>query len=396
MSEALREPAAGDVLLGKYSLVRVLGAGGMGRVFEGINIDTGRRVAIKTLHARFWDHTTLRKRFLREARAVARVRHPNVVEVLDMHAGSDEAAPFIVYEFLEGESLDVWLLAQPTGRATPAMCLRAMVPVVAAVVAVHRADVVHRDLKPGNVFLARDARGDLSPKLIDFGLALYDVDGDVTITASDVAVGTPAYMSPEQAGGRRDVGEQSDVWSIGATLYECLTGSLPFDGLNARAVMNLIQHGVVRPILERAPTLPPDLASVVMRCLSRDRSERYSTVNDLLEALLATDTWRDLELPRPVTISDESLPVVETRSEPPSAPLTPPSEPAPLRQSDPRASASRAVSLSRALMLTVLGALVGALGALVREHASTPSSAPTHVEIPHAITASRDVPSAPL
>ena len=399
MSEALREPAAGDALLGKYSLVRVLGVGGMGRVFEGLNLDTGRRVAIKTLHAKLWDHPTLRKRFLREARAVARVRHPNVVEVFDMHAGSDVTAPFIVYEFLEGESVDVWLLAQPMGRATPAMSLRVMVPVVAAVVAVHRADVVHRDLKPGNVFLTRDARGELLPKLIDFGLARYDVDGDVTITNSDIAVGTPAYMSPEQAEGRRDAGEQSDVWSIGATLYECLTGSLPFDGLNARAVMNLIQNGVVKPILERAPELPEDLASVVMRCLSRDLTERYSTVSDLLEALIFTGTWRDLGLPRPVTSSRESHPVVETRSEPPSEPLTtpptpPPTEPAPLRQSDPRASASRAMSLSRALTLTVIGVLVGALGALARERVAPLSAVAAHVETPHAITPLRDAPDA--
>jgi serine/threonine-protein kinase len=205
VSEAAESAPPDDPFDGRYAIVRELGAGGVGRVWEAVHAHTGRRVALKMLRARFADDPRWAQRFLREARAVARIRHPNVVEVLDMSVGR---APFIVYELLEGDGLDARLAAAPDGRLDVDAALRALVPVAAALSAAHAEGIVHRDLKPSNVFLARDARGDEVPKVIDFGLAKHTSD-DITVTTSDMVLGTPAYMAPEQSRSEPDVDAQA-------------------------------------------------------------------------------------------------------------------------------------------------------------------------------------------
>lgn len=314
MSVTAEAPAPIDTFDGRYSLVRELGVGGVGRVWEALHAHTGRCVALKTLRPELANEPRWAQRFLREARAVARIRHPNVVEVLDMRAGD---APFIVYELLEGEGLDARLAAAPEGRLDVDAALCVMVPVAAALAAAHAEGIVHRDLKPSNVFLSRDARGDEVPKVIDFGLAKHARD-DVTVTTSDVVVGTPAYMSPEQARSEPDVDHQADVWSFGATLYECLAGVLPVDGPNANAVLGRLLREEVRPLRVVAPDVPDDVAAVVDRCLLRDRAQRFGAMRDVVDALMVTSSWKRAQHPSPV------LSCTRAERTPPGATVTAP------------------------------------------------------------------------
>ena len=187
-------PAVGDTLGGRYRLLRVLGEGGMGQVFEARNENTGRGVAIKTLHARAVGDAALEQRFLREAKAGAAVVHPNVVDVLDLDVDAATGLPFIVQEMLDGESLDARLDGAPGYRLPLREALQIVVPLMGAMVEAHRRGVVHRDLKPANVILARVAGGGVVPKIIDFGVArVMDARPDAALRTQDGAsVGTPS------------------------------------------------------------------------------------------------------------------------------------------------------------------------------------------------------------
>jgi serine/threonine-protein kinase len=303
MNVTAEVPVASDAFDGRYILLRQVGVGGVGRVWEAVHAHTGRHVALKTLRDEFAAETRWMQRFLREARAVARIRHPNVVEVLDMRAGD---APYIVYELLEGEGLDARLAAAPDGHLDVTAALRVMVPVGAALAAAHAEGIVHRDLKPSNVFLARDARGDEVPKVIDFGLAKHAGD-DITVTTSNVVLGTPAYMAPEQARSETDIDSQADVWSFGATLFECLTGALPVDGPNATVVLRRLAREEVRSLRSAAPDLDPEVAAVVDRCLIPDRSQRFGTMREVVDALTATAAWQRAGLAAPVFTCERAV-----------------------------------------------------------------------------------------
>ncbi len=188
----------GTTVGGKYLLGRLLGSGGFGEVYEATNVNTGRRVAIKTLHGHLVRHTRARQRFLQEARAATRIEHPNVIDVLDLDIDGTSGVPFIVQEFLLGETLSARLRRTPEQRMSPADALRIVMPVMTALVAAHELGIVHRDLKPDNIFLTRDRAGQEIPKVIDFGIAkvVAGVD-DASVTRTGALLGTPVYMSPE-------------------------------------------------------------------------------------------------------------------------------------------------------------------------------------------------------
>ena len=219
----------GTTLAEKYRIDRIVGRGGMGVVFSATHLWTGRPVAVKLLLPGLADDAGLVKRFLREARAAAGLRHPNVVDVLDMGSEPDGTV-YLVLEMLVGESLDAVL--ERHGRLTLRELAAWVVPVCDAVGAAHGQGIVHRDLKPENIFLHRPAEGVTLPKLLDFGIAKVLGTGTSKQTAVGSVIGTLHYMSPEQAEGRADVGPRSDVWALGVVLYECLTGRMPFDGSN--------------------------------------------------------------------------------------------------------------------------------------------------------------------
>jgi formylglycine-generating enzyme required for sulfatase activity len=262
-------------LAGKYELLRQLGAGGMGAVYEAVNAFTRRRVAIKILHDAFAGDANAVQRFMQEAQSASRIDHPNVVEILDLGTDPASGTQFMVQEFLTGMTLRHRLAAR--GRLAVDEAITLLQPLVQALVVAHDAGVVHRDLKPENVFLAVDARGDEVVKLIDFGLSRPLREQDrLAVTDHGRQLGTPYYMSPEQLRAEADVDDRTDVWSLGVVLFELLAGERPF---RAPSYGELIVQILKEPIPRLAavvPALPAALDLLVDRMLDRDRARRPS------------------------------------------------------------------------------------------------------------------------
>jgi serine/threonine protein kinase len=278
------EPGA---LIGKrYRLDRLIGSGGMGEVFAGTDTVLARSVAIKivdAVDARRAEET--RVVFLQEARIAAAIAHPAIVRILDFGVHG-ELLPFIVMELLEGETLADLLTRR---RSLPrAWVLDVAARVLQGLAAAHAAAVIHRDVKPENIFLAETESG-LSPKILDFGISkTLDNRGRATVTTQQGhVVGTPAYMSPEQARGVRHIDPRTDVYSMGVVLYELLTGDVPFSSENPGDLLLMIMTAEPEPIARRAPDLARPICDVVMRALAKDPDDRYADAADMLEHLLA-------------------------------------------------------------------------------------------------------------
>ena len=277
--------SVGDVVADKYRVDGVLGSGGMSLVVLAWHLELEQEVAIKVLHGRHIEGSEAIQRFRREARAAARIRSEHVARVLDVGA-LENGSPFIVMEYLHGNDLD----AELTLRG-PLPVEEAVVYVMQSIDAIaeaHAAGIVHRDLKPENLFLAERADGSRVLKVLDFGvsksMALSSV-GELSLTKTASFVGSPLYMSPEQVHSPRSVDPRSDVWSLGAILYQTLSGVAPFSGESLAEVCTRIVNDVPVPISERRPGLPPGFETVVLRCLEKDRNRRYATVAELAYAL---------------------------------------------------------------------------------------------------------------
>jgi tetratricopeptide (TPR) repeat protein len=271
----------GMVVAGKFALLRQLGEGGVGVVFEAEDTWIGRRVAIKVLHAHLSDHADVLARFRREARAAAMTHHPNIVAVYEVGQRRN-GAPYIVQELLDGETLREKMVIKQ--KLAPTEMIEIMVPVMGAIAAAHRAGIVHRDIKPDNIFLTRTPEGAIVPKLIDFGIAKITSSEHQTLTGA--LLGTPAYMSPEQVSG--EVADaRSDIWSLGAVMYEMLSGRCVFEAPSGAAVLAKVLTETPPPLSRRAPGLPPELVAVVHGALERDRERRFPTMAAFLDALLA-------------------------------------------------------------------------------------------------------------
>jgi tetratricopeptide (TPR) repeat protein/tRNA A-37 threonylcarbamoyl transferase component Bud32 len=270
------------VVGGKFALLRRLGEGGVGVVFEAEDTWIGRRVALKVLHTHLAQHADILARFRREARAAAMTHHPNIVGVFEVGQWRD-GSPYIVQELLVGQTLAD--LKQDRGQLKPVEAAEILVPIMGALEAAHRAGIVHRDIKPENIFLARTPEGEMMPKLIDFGIAKM-ASGDLT-TLTGALLGTPAYMAPEQVSGATSADARTDVWAMGAVLYELLSGGPPYDGPTAAAMLGKILTEPVTPLTRWVKDVPPALADIVHRALSRDPGQRYQTMEAMLDAVLA-------------------------------------------------------------------------------------------------------------
>ncbi|MFK7986631.1 MAG: serine/threonine protein kinase [Sandaracinaceae bacterium] len=261
----------GTVIAEKYRLDSILGRGGMGVVFAGQHTGTGRPVAVKVLLPQYAEHDEVKHRFLTEARSAASIHHPNVVDVLDIGVAEDGSL-YLVLEFLEGESLEDRLADM--GRLGAEETLTVLLPIIDAVGKAHDAGIIHRDLKPPNIFLSRDGRGELVPKLLDFGVAKVTQTDPGGQTKTGSVVGTPHYMSPEQARGLRELGAAGDIWSMGVVVYECLTGQTPWDTDNVHTLLMQIVGTPPPPVTDLAPECPATLADAIHRCLSKEPSDR--------------------------------------------------------------------------------------------------------------------------
>ncbi len=315
----------GTMVARRYRIQKVLGRGGMGAVYQAEDTRTSTRVALKTLRSDRYDREDLVTRFEREARAAARISHPSIVGV---HAlGCDPAlrARFIVEEELRGT--DVAGCLEERGILPAPSALAIALPVMDALIAAHAAGIVHRDIKPENVFLHETDDGRVVPKVIDFGIAkVTGTLGRRVRTVSGMVFGTPWYMSPEQALGDSAIDARTDVWSVGAMLYEMLCGEPPFRGSNPSIVMAQIIHGRPTPLHYHWPDVPADLEAVIHKALEHDLEKRHATMADFRDALAACDLWRGVTpeiaqglLPRSGSEPCNGLPVMITTQPDPDA-----------------------------------------------------------------------------
>ncbi len=273
-----------------YEILGELGRGGMGVVYRARQVRLNRPCALKMILGGAHASPEMDARFLAEAEAVARLQHPNVVRIHTI--GEDDGLPFFELEFLDGGSLDRRL----DGTPWPARRAAGLVePVARGVAEAHRQGIVHRDLKPGNVLLAADG----TPKVTDFGLA-KSLAADSGLTRTDSIMGSPSYMSPEQAEGKtRDVGPLADVYSLGAILYELLTGGPPFRGTTALEVIDQVKNTEPVPPSRLVPGLPRDVETIALKCLQKEPGKRYESATALAEDLKRFIEGRPIEA-RPV------------------------------------------------------------------------------------------------
>ena len=256
----------GTLIAGKYELEGLLGEGGMGAVYQATNLAIGRRVAIKILHAAVADREDVRQRFELEAKAAAVISHPGIVDVLDM-GQTESGDPFIVMEHLEGTTLRS--INKEFKGLTPEQAVGVMLPVLDALAAAHRAGVIHRDVKPANIFVC--ARPQVV-KLLDFGVSRFGKSSGLTNTGA--AVGTPRYMAPEQVLGESDLGPEADLYSVGAVLYSLLSGRLPHGTGSDMALLARTLHDTPAALSTITTGLPPALCELVDSLLLKDRSKR--------------------------------------------------------------------------------------------------------------------------
>ncbi|NTX08113.1 serine/threonine protein kinase [Myxococcus sp. CA040A] len=265
----------GDSSVGHYTLLELLGRGGMGEVHRAWDRRLSRTVALKFVRG---DDPDRVMRFLQEARAQARIDHPNVCAVYEV--GHAEGRDYIAMQLIEGQRLD-----QAAGGLSLPEKIQVMREVASAMHEAHRLGVIHRDLKPGNILLRRQEDGRCFPVVMDFGLA-HESGLEQGLTRSGAVMGTPAYMSPEQARGEtRAVDRRSDVYGLGATLHELLTGAPPFSDKTLLGTLNKVLHEDAPPLRALVPHLPGDLEVIVLKCLSKDPEQRYPSARALSEDL---------------------------------------------------------------------------------------------------------------
>ena len=266
---------AGTLVADKYLLVRVIGRGGMGAVWSAKNVRTEREVALKLITD---ENEDFRARLLREARACGRISHRNVIEIYDV-GETVTGAPFLVMPLLTGEPLSRRLRRERV--LPPPIAAQIASEIARALSAAHAAGIVHRDLKPANIYLHQEPGADvLVVKVLDFGISKV-VSSDSTTTTTGTILGSPAYMSPEQAKGERYVDHRSDLWSVGVTLFEMLTGRRPFQGESMFTVVAQVLNGEIPHVLDLAPHVDPHLADVAARCMQRDLMERIQTADEI-------------------------------------------------------------------------------------------------------------------
>lgn len=274
-----------QLVAGKYRVTRLLGQGGMGSVWEGLHVTLGTRVAIKFIESEYADNDEAQQRFVNEARAAARLRTKHVVGVLDQGV-TEGGNPYIVMEYLAGEPLDKRLAR--LGQLSLQDTARILVQVCRALARAHEAGIVHRDLKPENIFLVHDEEdGSEIAKVVDFGIAKFTDKsmGVSSSTRTGSVLGTPYYMSPEQARGLRNIDVRSDLWSVGVIAYRCVVGRLPFEG---EAVGDLLVKICTSPLpvpSATRPELPPEFDAWFARALEREPADRFQSAQALSEQL---------------------------------------------------------------------------------------------------------------
>ncbi|MBI2892824.1 MAG: protein kinase [Deltaproteobacteria bacterium] len=274
-------PRVGDVVGGKYRLVRQIGQGGMGTVFEAQYLALGRSVALKFLQSRVAHDLDLVERFMREARAAAAIAHPRIIDVFDVGWTDDGLIPYFAMELLSGRNL-TWELKE-TGPMAVDRAVGIVGQVLDALEAAHSNGIVHRDLKPENVFVIRHGLEE-DVKVLDFGISKV-MTGGGSLTHTGAVLGTPAYMSPEQARGLKQIDHRTDIYAAGAILYEMIGGRPPYEGETYNEIIVKIATEAPPGIASLRPGLHPELVGVIERALARDPETRWPSATAMATAL---------------------------------------------------------------------------------------------------------------
>ncbi|MBI4953272.1 MAG: serine/threonine protein kinase [Myxococcales bacterium] len=322
----------GQVIDGKYEVKALLGQGGMGAVYEAEHTGTGRRCAVKVIiNEEFVHDPKVVGRFQREARAAGAVDTQYIAQVLDAGVDRDTGLPFLAMEYLDGE--DVQHLLKRVGPIAPDTALRIVAQACLGLQKAHAQGVVHRDIKPHNLFLTKRDAGEVIVKILDFGIAKVKMDQSNSTEGADLTktgnlLGSPLYVSPEQARGQREIDHRTDIWSLGAVLYQMLSGRTPYQHATALGeLILLVCTEPPPPIQDHAPWVTPEVAAVVHNCLKQNVKERYQTAGDLFEAVrpLLPGGWT-LTQEMLLSLSDsqrlESAPRLPTSMPPPAPMLT--------------------------------------------------------------------------
>jgi serine/threonine-protein kinase len=367
MSTAVALPDTGAVLGGKYALTRVIGEGGMGVVYEATHLKLRQRVALKVLLPDLLARPDVVARFEREARAALSLSGEHVARVLDVDVLPD-GLPYMVMEYLEGRDLAAELAER--GPLPVHEAVGYVLQACEAMTVAHRAGTVHRDLKPGNLFLAAAGEGRVVVKVIDFGISKVADEDGISVTATYSALGTAPYMSPEQVRSAKNADARSDIWSLGVMLHELIAGKPPFEGENVPTVVAAIIADPPKPLRAARPDAPAGLEAAILRCLEKDRERRYADVEELAAALAP---YAD-----PNARFDESLAAAAV-------------EPPPLAMEAPRRRSGAKVAAG-------LVVAAGAVGALLLSRSPAPDApavAPAAVIAPPVVAAPPPPPAAP-
>ena len=281
------------ILGGQFHITKKIGTGGMGSVYQAVQVEMNRLVAIKILHPKLAGRKDLASRFRREARAMSQLTHPNTVKVFmygQLNEGQGAGSLYIVMEYLDGRNLN-----RAVKREGPLSVERAttiLIQVCGALQEAHNAGIVHRDLKPENIFLCRQGQLTDYPKVLDFGLAKVTErqmrPGSIQLTQEGMVFGTPEFMSPEQAQGLDTLDHRADIWALGAIVFECMTGRVPFPGINGPQILLSILSKEAPPVSQadgsRFP-IPPTMDPVLAKAFKKTASLRYETVGGLADAI---------------------------------------------------------------------------------------------------------------
>jgi eukaryotic-like serine/threonine-protein kinase len=316
--------STGEIIDGKYRIVRLLGEGGMGAVYEGENTRIHRRVAIKVLHANVAAQGEAVARFEREAQAAGRIGSDHIVEVLDLGALAS-GDRYLVMEYMDGEGLGERI--KQRGRLTPQELQPIAHQLLIGLSAAHGAGIIHRDLKPDNVFLLKSRGGHADfVKLLDFGISKFNQlsgDSGFSMTRTGAVMGTPYYMAPEQAKGARDLDHRVDLYAVGVILYEALTGQVPFNGDTFNELLFKIVLEEPRPLVVVVPTIDPGFAAIVTKAMARDPALRFQTAREFQEALEQWGAGRGPELATAMRLPQQSASGVHAQALTAPLPLGP-------------------------------------------------------------------------